>query len=715
MKHLGIFLAILLFNSLGYAQVTYTAQDTVQPYNGYFGYGTNSGWFPPHNNYTTSNLAAGNTSAGVPGAGCRSYRSALPDDHLTNWGTNVDFGNWQHYDNLGMKDNVAFIGYPHSSHRETAIYCPARGAQSGMFQGMYLDIWDGGLNGTPINDNNTYAVYLWQTVNMYKPYVRYWEVWNEPDFDNGSYGWRGPSDPQSWWNRDNFGCELVRFNGTIYDYIRLLRVTWEVVKYIDPDAYITTGGIGYEAFLDAILRNTDNPVDGSITPQYPKTGGAYFDVLSYHVYPQFEPEVRHYSLALGQWVNNRHSDGGADGVIGKKDRFEQVLFNRGYDGTTYPEKRWIVTEHNVGRRAYGTSIGGEDIQRNYQIKSMVLQQLNGIEQSYVYGLAEEEPLASATSTFHLMGLYSAIRNLNAYTQPLTSAGVANKTMQMLLHQTRIDPVQTASLNLPAGARGGAFRHGDGSYSYVLWAETTIDESEAASVAYSFPGALGLSSVTQYSWDYFTTGTSTSVSPSNLTLTGTPTFLKASPSLPVTLVDFAATLTEAGSVQLDWQTSEEDGNAFFTLERSADAEFFQPLGELPSQGEGAAIRSYQFFDKTPLTGLNHYRLKQTDIDGAYTYSNVVSVLVAPDNQAQLKFYPNPVAQKESLMLEFLLPEEAVIEVKVKDLHGRNVLVQRLRLGYGEYRIPLDVSELAKGYYFLEWKVGVVERVEKLVVE
>ncbi len=708
-----LFISIVVAIS-GFAQVSYTANDSVKPYTGAFGYGTNAGWFPPHNNYVTANLAAGNPALSVDGAGCRSIRSALPDDHLTNWGINVDLGSWQHYHSIGLVENVAFIGYPHSSHRETAIYCPARNAQSGMFKDMYLPIWDGGANGTPINDNNTYALYLWNMVNTYGSYVRFYEVWNEPDFDNGQYGWRGPSDPTSWWGRDDFGCELVRFNGSIYDYIRLLRVSWEVIKYMQPDAYITTGGIGYEAFLDAVLRNTDNPVDGSVNATYPLKGGAYFDCLSYHVYPQFEPEVRHYSLTQSQWVNNRHSDGAANGVIGKKQRFEQVLFNRGYDGTTFPEKRWILTEHNIGRRPYGTSVGGEDIQRNYQIKTMVTQQLAGIDQAYVYGLAETEPLASATSTFQLMGLFTAIANQPAYSQPLTSAGVANRTIQTLLYGMTIDKERTANLGLPSGVKGGAFKGSNGAYTYILWAETTTDFSEAASATYSFPSNLGLSQLTRCEWDYVNTGLSSQVSSNNIALTGTPIFLESSPSLPIELVDFQVRVTEDQRHKLLWQTSSEKDNAFFTIERSADGAIFESLEKISARGnEQGAF--YESFDSNPLQGQNFYRLKQTDIDGHFSYSAVVEVFFDPLHIFYLETYPNPLDPNNELSLKFALPLETAVQLSLRNMHGSLVWEKRADGKLGQNHLQLGLPVLPGGCYYLMFEAGEKKEIQKLLIK
>src|SRR5690606_30016976 len=121
---------------------------------------------------------------------------------------------------------------------------------------------------------------------MYGEHVRFWEIWNEPDltgfWDNGN-----KSRADSWWNSPPGPDALNNLKAPVYSYIRMMRIAYEIIKKIDPDDYVTTGGIGYTAFLDALLRYTDNPDGGKVTPEYPLQGGAYFDVLSYHCYPAY--------------------------------------------------------------------------------------------------------------------------------------------------------------------------------------------------------------------------------------------------------------------------------------------------------------------------------------------------------------------------------------------------------------------------------------------
>ena len=121
-----------------------------------------------------------------------------------------------------------------------------------------------------------------RVVTTYSPYIHTWEVWNEPD-------WAANWQATQTWDTQPPNSRRPRWNDTIFAYVRLLRVTYEVVHKLDPQGKVTLGGIGYPSFLDAILRYTDDPTAGAASAAYPQKGGAYFDVVSYHYYPLFTP------------------------------------------------------------------------------------------------------------------------------------------------------------------------------------------------------------------------------------------------------------------------------------------------------------------------------------------------------------------------------------------------------------------------------------------
>ncbi|GGH25015.1 hypothetical protein GCM10007423_08920 [Dyadobacter endophyticus] len=109
-------------------------------------------------------------------------------------------------------------------------------------------------------------------------------------------------------------------------------------------------------------------------------------------------------------------------------------------------------------------------------------------------------------------------------------------------------------------------------------------------------------------------------------------------LPVTLVSFTGRAVENTSV-LQWATTEEVNASHFEIQRSNDAKSFESIGEVNAKGESKVLVNYLFTDKTPLPGINYYRLKQIDQDGSHAFSKTISI--AFDTDAKILVYPNPV--------------------------------------------------------------------------
>lgn len=512
----------MLCAALGMAQPNFTANDQVLPYSSGFGFGANLNNYPPWTNAQVANVAAGN--ANLPGVGVNAFRSSLPEEFLETWGYNVRLADFQHYAQLGVSENLVFIGYPSAAHREPGMPCP--GQQSAVFANLYEPIWDGGANGTPVNDQNYFALYLWKMVNIYKPYVRFWEVWNEPDFALDQTAANAlPGQFGNWWDNDPDPCNNALFS-PVEHYVRMLRISWEVIKTADPDAYVCVGGLGNPAFLDAVLRNSDNPADGSVTADYPLLGGAYFDVLSFHSYPHFDGSMWEFPPSGGLFFY-RHSDRGVEGMVKRKQAMETVLAAYGYDGTDFPEKRWLLSETNIPRKAFNVYIGSDEAQRNYIIKALTEAHRLGFDQLHLFNVADLSSEADAWNEFLLMGLFKHLSDFTYPNYELTDGAAAWQTANQFLTNRNFDEALTAALSLPADVRGAAFR-GQQDTLFVLWAPTSMDQSEAAAANFSFPAALGLDTLWQMAWDHATTSDTAIVTASSVALTASPVFLVKKP-------------------------------------------------------------------------------------------------------------------------------------------------------------------------------------------
>ncbi len=504
------------------AQVNYTANDLVRPYTGGFRAGVNFDVYRGFSDEDLALLAAGSDTYGVAGVNAKAIRPAFFENFAELFGYDSRLPAFRLYDSLGLQDNTLIIGFPSDAHRDPTRYCADN--PSTVFKNLNSPIWDNGENGTPVNDTNYYALYVWKTAQRYHKYVKFFEVWNEPGFDfTGGKGWLPRGAPGSWWENNPDPCDY-KLRAPIFNYVRLLRISYEVIKSIDPNCYVMTSGLGYPSFLDAVLRNTDNPVDGKVTPQYPKGGGAYFDGIGYHAYPHFDDALRKWSDARQNWDYSRHSDAAANDPERLKGLFEDVLKIYGYNGIKYPKKHYIITESNIPRKVFGDFIGSDEAQKNWVPKAMINCIKNNIWQLHIFKLAEETDFATATYEFDVMGLYKKIHYSNKKRPEPTEEGLAFKTASQILFGKVFDAAKTQQMALPANMDGAALRDSNGIFTYCIWAKTTIDKNETASATYSFPSSFGTDLLIRRNLDYAVTQKLDAVSNQNIALSATPIFL-----------------------------------------------------------------------------------------------------------------------------------------------------------------------------------------------
>ncbi|MEM6770048.1 MAG: T9SS type A sorting domain-containing protein, partial [Bacteroidota bacterium] len=169
-------------------------------------------------------------------------------------------------------------------------------------------------------------------------------------------------------------------------------------------------------------------------------------------------------------------------------------------------------------------------------------------------------------------------------------------------------------------------------------------------------------------------------------------------LPVELSEFTATVLPKQRVQLDWRTLTEDGNSHFDVERSTDGRTFALLGAVAGAGDSSEEQWYDYVDENAATGVNYYRLRQVDLDGTETLSEVRQVTV--ESAVNLRVYPNPAAA------ELWIDSFAGGPVRVLNLQGQVVLQQTLVEGES-----LDVRRLPAGGYVLRTAEGNLRWVKK----
>jgi hypothetical protein len=176
-------------------------------------------------------------------------------------------------------------------------------------------------------------------------------------------------------------------------------------------------------------------------------------------------------------------------------------------------------------------------------------------------------------------------------------------------------------------------------------------------------------------------------------------------LPIQLISFDAIPLQA-EVKLKWSTASELNNDFFTVQRSQDAEQWQDVIKVNGAINSNERIDYETMDGLPFSGVSYYRLKQTDLDGQYSYSSVRRVEIT--ELFQLKVYPNPSSGKFTISTGFELQPE---NIKLYNSIGQEMSIA-LDKTNGSTSIE---SSIPKGIYILKVTQGYWRQSVRVVIE
>lgn len=169
-----------------------------------------------------------------------------------------------------------------------------------------------------------------------------------------------------------------------------------------------------------------------------------------------------------------------------------------------------------------------------------------------------------------------------------------------------------------------------------------------------------------------------------------------PVLPIKLLSFNAEYSN-NKVNLNWITETEINNDYFTVERSTDGIIFETVSIVKGAGNSNNRIAYSSLDLKPVKGISYYRLKQTDYDGQYSYSNIEAVKIQ-NTFDDVSVYPNPVTGNGYLTLSSLKDDEQTIAIY--DVAGRLVYRKQFTIVIGNNKLTLETTSLTKGMYFIQ---------------
>ncbi|WP_199120491.1 T9SS type A sorting domain-containing protein [Pedobacter sp. ASV28] len=182
-------------------------------------------------------------------------------------------------------------------------------------------------------------------------------------------------------------------------------------------------------------------------------------------------------------------------------------------------------------------------------------------------------------------------------------------------------------------------------------------------------------------------------------------LTTNSSLPLDLLSFSAKPDAMGkTVNISWKTANEVNTQDFVVERRSDDTEFKAIEVVQSKNI-TGTHNYTYIDKNPLAGTSYYRLKQTDINGEFTYSAIVDVKL---KGLSLSLHPNPVGNELVVNHEYVQKTAAV---KVVGLDGKSLL--QTNSSIGTTSTIVNVSALPKGTYVLVYDANGKPQSQKFI--
>lgn len=179
-------------------------------------------------------------------------------------------------------------------------------------------------------------------------------------------------------------------------------------------------------------------------------------------------------------------------------------------------------------------------------------------------------------------------------------------------------------------------------------------------------------------------------------------------VPITLSSFTAT-PDKDKVLLNWATSQEQNNKYFTIEKSYDATNYNLLGKVNGAGISTVSNSYQLIDYAPVEGINYYRLSQTDFDGHVLYHGIKTV-----NFKNGKGFNAVVRNNGDGKISVVINSQKTTQVamQIVDMLGKQVIKENFVLNTGSIVKNLD---LKTGVYVLVLINGNGEKItDKIIV-
>lgn len=160
-------------------------------------------------------------------------------------------------------------------------------------------------------------------------------------------------------------------------------------------------------------------------------------------------------------------------------------------------------------------------------------------------------------------------------------------------------------------------------------------------------------------------------------------------LPVEWLSFSG-VEKNNQIHLSWSTASENNSSHFEIEKQMNNGQFVNIGTVMAKNQSTKISNYSFIDFNSFETNSIYRIKQVDLNGTFSYSNIISVASNLGANSFNVFTPS--LSSNSVTVEYSILDGANVRFEISNIFGQLIYTSgALKQEKGVYSKTLNLSE------------------------
>ncbi|MES2514025.1 MAG: hypothetical protein V4580_07760 [Bacteroidota bacterium] len=180
-------------------------------------------------------------------------------------------------------------------------------------------------------------------------------------------------------------------------------------------------------------------------------------------------------------------------------------------------------------------------------------------------------------------------------------------------------------------------------------------------------------------------------------------------LPVELLDFNAVCL-TNEIAVEWCTSSEKDNSYFTVEQSADGINFLPIGQLFGNGTTNQKHCYKYLSSS-VSEISYFKLITTDKYGMKNASKIISV-AGCNSEGENILITNDGSNQVGVILNSLTDQN--LQLYVHNALGQLVQEKEIKALKGPNNIHVDLTDISNALYYVSVYNGEEKKISKKIL-